>query len=460
MDIRTENLTILFVDIAGFTATTSRQSRVQNAKLLETFDKTLVPIIKGFKGKVIKSIGDALLLTFRSPTDAMLCAMALQDAMHDHNIHAADSEGIHIRVAAHLGEVRIANKDIFGEPVNVAARIEGVAPANEIYLSEAVYMAMNKAEVPAKEVGFKELSGIPQPIRLYNIPRFSTSRLIPEANTSEDAEQEQVFPYGGMHYQLPQGGHEYLSVQPQGIGKYAVLALLLVGLGAGAFYLYPKLYTPALSSDTPLSAKPGPDFTQASQSTDIAAPPESIQSSPNQELSQETEQNQDTRPAQDKEIHTENTLEAPEQEKAALTTQATHATHATKVVEQAPVIQPVQTVKPSTVTPSTIKQKQDKVVNTPAPTPKPVAVSTPPKATPKPAPKPAKPRISNVREAKLAYKADKIDKKTYKELVRDMREVYDKEIATLKEAYRNNEISKAEYKRKVAAAKKRYKGSR
>jgi class 3 adenylate cyclase len=200
--IKTENLTILFVDIAGFTATTSRQSRVENARLLQNFGSTLLPLIKGYKGKLIKTIGDALLITFRSPTDAMLCSMALQDAMHGYNLTAPEGEKIHIRVAANLGEVRVTKNDIFGEPVNVASRIEGVAPADEIYLSEAVYMAMNKAEVPAMDVGSKELAGVPHPVRLYNIPRFSTHRLVAESANAEEKGSELLYPYGGMHYQV------------------------------------------------------------------------------------------------------------------------------------------------------------------------------------------------------------------------------------------------------------------
>lgn len=199
--IKTENLTILFVDIAGFTVTTSRQSRVENARLLQTFGSTLLPLIKGYKGRLIKTIGDALLITFRSPTDAMLCSMSLQDAMHAHNLSAPDEDKIHIRVAANLGEVRVTKNDIFGEPVNVASRIEGVAPADEIYLSEAVYMAMNKAEVPAREVGTKELAGVAQPVRLYNIPRFSTHRLVAESTSAEEQGSELLYPYGGMHCQ-------------------------------------------------------------------------------------------------------------------------------------------------------------------------------------------------------------------------------------------------------------------
>jgi len=237
MDIKTENLTILFVDIAGFTATTSRQSRAENAHLLQTFDGTLLPLIKRFKGIVVKSIGDALLITFRSPTDAMLCSMALQDAMHEYNLNAPEDKRIHIRVAANLGEVRVTKKDIFGEPVNVASRIEGIAPADEIYLSEAVFMAMNKAEVPAQEVGYKELKGIPQTTRIYSIPRFATPRLIPE-RIAESGEQgsEILFPYGGMHHQMPQSSSSRPGVSlPGGIPQYvkyilAVIAVVIIGM--------------------------------------------------------------------------------------------------------------------------------------------------------------------------------------------------------------------------------------
>ncbi len=240
MDIKTENLTILFVDIAGFTATTSRQSRAENAHLLQTFDSTLLPLIKRFKGIVVKSIGDALLITFRSPTDAMLCSMALQDAMHEYNLNAPEDKRIHIRVAANLGEVRVTKNDIFGEPVNVASRIEGIAPADEIYLSEAVYMAMNKAEVPAQEVGFKELKGVPQALRIYSIPRFSTPRLIPESvAVSGEQGSELLFPYGGMHHRMPQSSSSRPGISlPGGIPKYALYVLAAIVVILGGLMLY------------------------------------------------------------------------------------------------------------------------------------------------------------------------------------------------------------------------------
>ena len=165
--MHTENLTILFVDIAGFTATTNRQSRRQNASLLQNFESLLKPQIKKFSGQLVKSIGDALLLSFRSPTDAMLCACRMQDRMAWYRAENPNAEPIVIRIAAHLGEVRVTRQDVFGEAVNLAARIEAVTPPGEIYLSEAVYLAMNKTEVPVQSAGQFQLDGFSHPLTLY-----------------------------------------------------------------------------------------------------------------------------------------------------------------------------------------------------------------------------------------------------------------------------------------------------
>jgi class 3 adenylate cyclase len=198
MAIKTENLAIIMTDIVGFTEATVHQSRSDIDVLLDTHNRILLPIVRRYHGRHIKSIGDALLLVYRSPTDAMLCAMAMQDALYEYNRSRAKDKQIRIRVGASLGEVRVTRNDVFGEPVNLTSRIAGVTPPDEIYLSEALYMAMNKAEVPSQEVGWKELKGIGQPVRVYNIPRFAPPRLVPDALTTEDL-SDLVYPYGGAH---------------------------------------------------------------------------------------------------------------------------------------------------------------------------------------------------------------------------------------------------------------------
>ncbi len=228
-DVRTENLTIVFVDIAGFTATTNRQSRLQNANLLERFVRLLKPSIRQFSGHIVKSLGDALLLTFHSPTNAMLCARQLHDRLALHQQQNPELEPIVIRVAAHLGEVRLARHDVFGEAVNLASRIETVTPAGEIYLSEAVFLAMNKAEVPVTSAGQYTLDGFEHQLHLYRVEKAADASL----------------PYGSE-----------FSIQnrvPQRWGLFAILAFTALALLSG-FYVVelikPPTATPLPTLDT------------------------------------------------------------------------------------------------------------------------------------------------------------------------------------------------------------------
>jgi adenylate cyclase len=402
--LRTENLTILFVDIAGFTATTSRQSRVQNAHLLQTFNGALLPLIKRSGGNVVKSIGDALLITFRSPTDAMLCTMALQDAMHEHNLAAAEPERIHIRVAANLGEVRVTRNDIFGEPVNVASRIESITPADEIYLSEAVYMAMNKAEVPAQEVGLRELAGVSHQVRVYSIPRFAQPRLVPERTIPADENGALRFPFGGMHHRLPaaRSGFTMPTVSDgakRNAIRYALAALALIALVAGARALYLR------------QARVAPADAVASTAM-VEAPPAAAPAS----------------------------VAAPVESPAATTTTTTTTTPPSTDAPPAPdaVASSAATTTPSAAMP-------------------PAAVAPKP-ATPKPKAAPAPAPVWTVLSAKAAYRQHRLSRDEYKHVVDKLETDYDAKIRELKLAYRAHNISRDEYESGVRTAKLAYAG--
>lgn len=169
--LKTANLAIVFTDIKGFTERTSRQTLEENQRLLKVHHDLLTPVFKGFGGRVIKSIGDAFLVTFESPTQAVLSGMAIQDRLWQHNRSIPDAERLDVRVAINVGEVRVESNDVFGEPVNIASRVEAIAEAGEVFFTEAVYLAMNKAEVPSQEVGAFELKGIPGKIRVFRVPR-------------------------------------------------------------------------------------------------------------------------------------------------------------------------------------------------------------------------------------------------------------------------------------------------
>src|ERR1051326_9012714 len=200
----TDNLTIMFTDMVGFTERTSLQSRTQNQAMLRDFNRLMLPVIARFGGHRIKSIGDALLVTFRSPTDGVRCGMALHDALADYNRALPEPQKITVRVAVNVGEVQVEGRDIFGEAVNVASRVEGLTPPGEVYFTEAVYLAMNKAEVSSELLGEHKLKGIPELVKLFRVPPRQVLRLTTAGEDMGEAPGE--FPFGGLHKLPPKYG--------------------------------------------------------------------------------------------------------------------------------------------------------------------------------------------------------------------------------------------------------------
>ncbi|MCZ7647536.1 MAG: adenylate/guanylate cyclase domain-containing protein [Planctomycetota bacterium] len=171
----TKNLSIMFTDIKGFTERTSKETRQGLVNLLKKHDNLLLPVIRYFEGTVVKTIGDAFLVHFDSATDAVLCGLAIQEVLRKFNTNMPEKERLKVRVAINAGDVELKDGDVLGEAVNIAARLEGVTEAGEVYFTEAVYLAMNRKEVPSAEVGEKTFQGIPHPVRVFRVTQDPTS---------------------------------------------------------------------------------------------------------------------------------------------------------------------------------------------------------------------------------------------------------------------------------------------
>ena len=118
----------------------------------------------------------------RTSAVSRLCRRFVREVEHDR---------IEIRVAINQGEVNLADNDVFGEAVNITARIEAVADAGDVFFTEAIYLAMNKREVPSSEVGLLQLKGIPEKVRVYRVrpeqPGGAAARL-----TADDGREPSV----------------------------------------------------------------------------------------------------------------------------------------------------------------------------------------------------------------------------------------------------------------------------
>ena len=226
--MHTETLAIVFTDIKGYTAATSAQTHRQNARMLRRIERIIAPVVRGYSGRVVKSIGDAYMIVFRSPTEAVRCATAVQDRLHQHNASTRADQAIHIRIAMNIGEVRVQRGDVFGEPVNVASRVESITPANEIYFSEAIFLTMNRSQLPSERVGDFELKGIPEPITVHRALTFAHAAA---GESGEGAAQPAAgLPFGGMEL-----GH-WKRMRWVRRAYFGMWTLVIAGL-AGAAYL-------------------------------------------------------------------------------------------------------------------------------------------------------------------------------------------------------------------------------
>lgn len=181
-----KDLTIMFTDIKGFTSRTSQQSRSDTIGLIRQHKELLIPVLESKGGQIVKEIGDSFLVVFQSPTDAVLTGIKLQNRLREYNQSADEKDRLEIRVAINTGEVTVEDGDVYGEPVNIAARLEGIAEANEVYFTEATYLVMNKTEVPTAEIGFRVFKGIPDRIKIFKVLKEGESRPIPSAAQESD----------------------------------------------------------------------------------------------------------------------------------------------------------------------------------------------------------------------------------------------------------------------------------
>jgi adenylate cyclase len=153
---------IMFTDIVGYTALMGRDEQ-KAFELLRKNREIHKPLIKQFHGTWIKELGDGVLASFHTVTDAVFCAAAIHQACNN-------AEGLQLRIGIHLGEVIFENHDVFGDGVNIASRLQAMASPGSIWVSEAVYKNLvNKKEITSKFIKEETLKNVAEPVKVYEI---------------------------------------------------------------------------------------------------------------------------------------------------------------------------------------------------------------------------------------------------------------------------------------------------
>jgi TolB-like protein/class 3 adenylate cyclase/cytochrome c-type biogenesis protein CcmH/NrfG len=160
---------IMFTDMVGYSALTQRNEALALALVAEQ-QRLLRPILAQHDGREVKGTGDGYLVEFASALQAVSCAIDMQRAMVEYNSSAAPERRIQIRIGLHLGDVVVRDGDVFGDGVNIAARIEPLAEAGGICMTRPVHdQVHNKIDVPLVPIGQPQLKNIQVPIDVYRV---------------------------------------------------------------------------------------------------------------------------------------------------------------------------------------------------------------------------------------------------------------------------------------------------
>jgi adenylate cyclase len=160
---------IMFTDMVGYSALAQRNEALA-LLLVDEQQRLLRPIFAQHAGREVKGTGDGFLVEFASALQAVRCAIEIQTAMVQRNSSAAPERRMQIRIGLHLGDVEVRDGDVFGDGVNIAARIEPLAEAGGICITGPVFdQVRNKIDEPLERLRQPELKNIQVPIDVYRV---------------------------------------------------------------------------------------------------------------------------------------------------------------------------------------------------------------------------------------------------------------------------------------------------
>jgi TolB-like protein/class 3 adenylate cyclase/Flp pilus assembly protein TadD len=201
---------ILAADVAGYSRLMGADEEGTLARLRAHRRELIDPKIAEHKGRIVKTTGDGLLVEFPSVVEAVACAVAVQRAMAERNAAIPEDQRMAFRVGIHQGDIIVEDGDIFGDGVNLAARLEGLAEPGGICVSARVRSdAMGKVEdIAFDDLGDQQVKNIARPVHVYRVrpsgmesgaaaappslplPDKPSLAVLPFQNMSGDAEQE------------------------------------------------------------------------------------------------------------------------------------------------------------------------------------------------------------------------------------------------------------------------------
>jgi adenylate cyclase len=168
---------IMFTDIKDFSRRMEKDE-LSTMRMLTVHNTIMEETVKKYSGVVIKTVGDAFLVMFDSVVSATQCAIEVQQKFYDYNrTMKQEDDKITVRIGVHLGDVIVKDRDVFGDGVNIASRIQSLAEVGGVNISESVYQQVkHKIDIRVLDMGVPQLKGIDERVRIYQVIVIPTEK--------------------------------------------------------------------------------------------------------------------------------------------------------------------------------------------------------------------------------------------------------------------------------------------
>jgi class 3 adenylate cyclase len=162
-------VTILFSDIKGSTAYFEQKGDLEGLSMVRHVNSLLCPVIETTGGRVVKTIGDAIMAAFEDPVNAIRASIGMQQVLESDRVGRAVDDQTHIRIGLHTGLGLVDHNDVYGDVVNAASRVQHLAEPDQILITDVLLDAATTAGVQCAKVGRAEMKGKDEPIEVYAV---------------------------------------------------------------------------------------------------------------------------------------------------------------------------------------------------------------------------------------------------------------------------------------------------
>lgn len=185
----TRDVTLMFTDIVGSTSFFERRGDIEGRTMIQEHNDLLFPVVQRHGGTVLRTIGDAIMAVFPTPEEGVRSAIDMQRTLCERNKTQRKEDHIRVRIGVNYGKGILQDGDVYGDMVNVAARVESLADGDQILISRSVYDQVRRTEdILCRYFSATEVKGKAEPIEIYRVVWGDEEAMVDKTRTAETSQ--------------------------------------------------------------------------------------------------------------------------------------------------------------------------------------------------------------------------------------------------------------------------------